>query len=339
MEPVLTEKYFDVSSDEALSITFPDAAALFFRDDGMIAASRAPAGMLRPGKNLTDYVRDYSAAPPGGAPPRGRLSDAFLSDRAELSEGKASADAMSRFGLSGRVFFRAVPGMNELQLAVFPLSGGGVYGAVPSLEALGGIVGRAELISSATLGSELFCRVAYATADIARFAGAGVSFSDFCTNYICGDGFDPSAFIAFTLGVAMLFRRTARSRSFRLTLDSASDAPDSRQNWFAEQLKAPMLRFDAVLAEEMRGDELPELQALGRIAGMRGVPFECYRTRPADGSGEKLSICVILVRSDYGALGFKTLPPDHGDTGASAFAQSDDEIPGIRSDPFDDGIC
>lgn len=46
---VFAERYFYILPDEAARRVFGDAAAVFFARDGMIAASRAPASVLRPG--------------------------------------------------------------------------------------------------------------------------------------------------------------------------------------------------------------------------------------------------------------------------------------------------
>lgn len=46
-------RYFYISPDEAARRVFGDAAAIFFGRDGMIAASRAPAAVLRPGSLIS----------------------------------------------------------------------------------------------------------------------------------------------------------------------------------------------------------------------------------------------------------------------------------------------
>ena len=51
---VFAERYFYISPDEAARRVFGDAAAVFFARDGMIAASRAPASVLRPGSQISD---------------------------------------------------------------------------------------------------------------------------------------------------------------------------------------------------------------------------------------------------------------------------------------------
>ena len=98
-------RYYNISPTEAAEIIFPDAAVLFFRDDGAIAASRAPAAILQPGGNMADYVRELSALSPSrlSAPEPG----SFGFSRCKLKRAALKrASAMTGSGFSDSFFFR-----------------------------------------------------------------------------------------------------------------------------------------------------------------------------------------------------------------------------------------
>ena len=122
---VFAERYFYISPDEAARRVFGDAAAVFFARDGMIAASRAPASVLRPGSQISDCFAS------GRLP---AVTDGVLFGRAH---GKPDRSAAT--WLSGDLFLYGALGLLGVSLAVFPVAGEGSVGAAalpPSLESV-----------------------------------------------------------------------------------------------------------------------------------------------------------------------------------------------------------
>ena len=283
MEQGNVGRYYNISPTEAEEMIFPDAAALFFRDDGTIAASRAPAAVLQPGGNMADYVRDVSALSPSrlSAPEPG----SFGFSRCKLKRAALKrASAMSGADFSDSFFFRTAPEMPLLGLALLPLADAPVPDMALSMEAANRIAEQSFLIRNASISSD-------------------------CEDYIfCSDEPDAGAFLALTMVTAMLFRRCADMRGFNLSFDVMSDGQPAENGAFSKTGGIPLLRFDAVLAEEARDDELPEIGALRRIAALRTVPFDCYRRSriSADGKNEeRLYVCFSPVSFDGGLYGFK----------------------------------
>lgn len=307
MEQGNVGRYYNISPTEAEEMIFSDAAVLFFRDDGTIAASRAPAAILQPGGNMADYVRDLSALSPSrlSAPEPGN----FGFSRCKLKRAALKrASAMSGADFSDSFFFRTAPEMPLLGLALLPLADAPVPDMALSMEAANRIAEQSFLIRNASISSEFYCRAAEAAVSIARFTGTGISVSD-CEDYIfCSDEPDAGAFLALTMVTAMLFRRCADMRGFNLSFDVMSDGQPAENGAFSKTGGIPLLRFDAVLAEEARDGELPEIGALRRIAALRTVPFDCYRRSriSADGKNEeRLYVCFSPISFDGGLYGFK----------------------------------
>ena len=243
-------RYYNISPTEAAEIIFPDAAVLFFRDDGAIAASRAPAAILQPGGNMADYVRELSALSPSrlSAPEPG----SFGFSRCKLKRAALKrASAMTGSGFSDSFFFRTAPEMPLLGLALLPLADAPVPDMALSMEAANRIADQSFLIRNASLSSEFYCRVAEAAVSVARFTGAGISVSD-CEDYpFCSDEPDAGAFLALTMVTAMLFRRCADMRGFNLSFDVMSEGQPEGNGAFSKPGGIPLLRFDAVLAEKL----------------------------------------------------------------------------------------
>lgn len=87
---VFAERYFYISPDEAARRVFGDAAAVFFARDGMIAASRAPASVLRPGSQISDCFAS------GRLP---AVTDGVLFGRAHGKPDRSAATWLSGDGL------------------------------------------------------------------------------------------------------------------------------------------------------------------------------------------------------------------------------------------------
>ncbi len=312
MDLALAEKRFDVSSEEALNTIFSDAVALFFRDDCMIAASRAPAWLLIPGTCMTDYVQelpsDHSESQRNGHGAFYSVEDCCLNPSYISAMPPDEDDEYEETGplFADRIYILPFPGMEELNIGILPLRCDDVSAPlsrlIPSLDELTRISVRASVIRESATGAELYSRIAEVVCAIAGFTGVGAVSSGFSGDYVFTDSFNAPAFIALTLGTEMLYRRTALRRSFNWIIDALPG-----RNALGDGKKTgniPLLRFDAVLSEEVPDDDMPEIGALGRIAEMWDALFECYLT-PTENGGKRLCVCFSPVCRDVGELGLK----------------------------------
>ena len=106
---VFAERYFYISPDEAARRVFGDAAAVFFARDGMIAASRAPASVLRPAARYPTALRREGSLP--------SPTECFSAGRT------ASPIVLPRRGSRATSFCTALSGSSVFRLRYFPLRG------------------------------------------------------------------------------------------------------------------------------------------------------------------------------------------------------------------------
>lgn len=298
---VFAERYFYISPDEAARRVFDDAAAIFFGRDGMIAASRAPAAVLRPG------------SPISGCFASGRLPT--VTDGALFGRAHGKPDRSAATWLSGDLFLYGALGLPGVSLAVFPVAGEGSVGAAalpPSLESVSAFEERAVQIADALPGDPLYFRIADAAVEAARFAGAGISVGVPVGCALSALGFDSGAFEALMLTSALLFRRASRLRGFNLAIgETGADAAG---------ITAPVLRLDALLDGGADAAMLPELAAMRRIAEAADVFFDTCSEPSADGSGERLYVYFSPSRISDPGDGLKSARPAGGEEDAHAAA-------------------
>lgn len=301
-------RYFYISPDEAARRVFGDAAAIFFGRDGMIAASRAPAAVLRPGSLIS------------GCFASGRFPT--VTDGALFGMAHGAPDRSAAAWLSGDVFLHGVLGIPGVSLAVFPVAGEETDGAAlpPSLESVSVFEERAGQIADALPGDPLYFRIADAAVEAARFAGAGISVGAPVGRALSALGFDSGAFEALMLTAALLFRRVSQLRGFNLAAGGmGADAAG---------MTVPVLRLDALLDGCADSALLPELAAMRRIAEAADVFFDTCSEPSADGSCERLYVYFSPSRISDTHDGLKSAQPAGREEDAHAAAMcAFDDIP------------